>query len=76
MKEKLETIKTLDMEIVDLINDEAELTGEIKRADGCKETIFSALVRADMLLDTPNIYATPITTSVMPQVTKAKDTDQ
>ena len=41
LKEKLETIKNLDAEIVDLI-DETTLTEEIEQADGYKEMIFSA----------------------------------
>ena len=33
LKEKLDTIKTLDAEIVDLIDDEGELADEIEQAD-------------------------------------------
>ena len=47
LKEKLETIKNLDAEIVDLIDDETVLTEEIEQADGYKETLFSALLKAD-----------------------------
>ena len=50
LKEKLETIKKLDAEIVDLIDDEAVLTEEIEQADGYKETLFSALLKADKIL--------------------------
>lgn len=53
LKEKYETIKTLDMEIINLIDNETDLTDEIERADGYKEGIFSALIKADQLLDTP-----------------------
>ena len=58
---KLETIKTLDAEIVDLIDDETALTEEIEQADGYKETIFSALINAYKLLkDPPTTPPTPI----------------
>ena len=42
LKEKLETIKNLDAEIVDLIDDETVLTEEIEQADGYVQgnTIF------------------------------------
>ena len=51
---KLETIiKNLDAEIVNLIDDETALTEEIEQADGYKETIFSAVIKADKLLKDP-----------------------
>ena len=54
LKEKWETIKNLDAEIVDLIDDEAALTEEINQADSYKETLFSAMLKADKLLkDSP-----------------------
>ena len=40
LKEKLETIKNLDAEIVDLVDDETALTEEIEQADSYEETIF------------------------------------
>ena len=49
LKEKLETIKKLDAEIVNLI-DETVLTEEIEQADGYKETLFSALLKVDKIL--------------------------
>ena len=59
LKEKLETIKSLDAEIVDLTEDEAALTDEM---DSYKETIFSALIKADKLLKhPPTTPPTPIT---------------
>ena len=51
LKEKLDTIKTLDAEIVDLIDDETELTREINQADTYRETLFSALIKTDKLLE-------------------------
>ena len=52
LKEKLETIKKLDAEIVDLI-DETVLTEEIEQVDGYKETLFSALLKVDKILKDP-----------------------
>ena len=51
LKEKLDTIKTLDAEIVDLIGDETELTRELEQADTYRETLFSALIKMDELLE-------------------------
>ena len=59
LKEKYDTIKTLDAEIIELIDDEAGLTEEIERADGYKEGIFASLIKADQLLESPT--ATPVT---------------
>ena len=53
LKEKLDTIKNLDAEIVYLIDDETALTSEIEQADSYKETIFSALIKVDTLLKVP-----------------------
>ena len=61
LKEKLETIKNLDAEIVDQIDDETALTEEIEQADSYKETIFSAMIKADKLLkDPPTAPPTPV----------------
>ena len=55
LKEKLETIKTLDTEIVDLIEDEGGLADEIEQADTYKETLYEAILKVDRLLN-----ATPL----------------
>ncbi len=64
LREKLDTIKTLDAEIVDAIDDETELTREIERADAYREeTLFSALIKADKLLEaTPTVAPPPVVT--------------
>ena len=46
LQEKLETIKILDGDIVDLIEDD-KLTEEIEQADFYKETIYDALLKID-----------------------------
>lgn len=52
LKEKLDTIKTLDAEIVDLMDDQTELNREVEQADTYREeTLFSALMKADKLLE-------------------------
>lgn len=69
---QLETIKRLNTEIIDLIEEEAELTEEIERADSYKETTFSALIELDKLLKgTPSApptsaTATPLVGTAMP----------
>ena len=45
LKEKFETIKALDSEVVDLIEgEESAVADEIEQADGYKETILACLV--------------------------------
>ena len=46
LQEKLETIRALDGEIVDLIEDD-KLTEEIEQADSYKETIYNALLKIE-----------------------------
>lgn len=46
LKEKLQTLKSLDSEIVELVPEE-ELSKEIEQADEYKENIFRALTRID-----------------------------
>ena len=50
LKERFETIKLLDVEIIDLIEDET-LANEIEQADAYKETIFTSLVMIDELTE-------------------------
>ena len=50
LKEKFETIKALDTEVIDLIEDES-LADEIEQADSYKETIFTSLIRIDKLIE-------------------------
>ena len=52
LNEKLETIKALDSEVIDLIDDET-LAEEIEQADGYKETVFNALIKIDRIAQTP-----------------------
>ena len=72
LKEKLETIKSLDAEIVDLIDNETVLTEEIEQAGGYKETLFSALLKTNKLLKDPpttpptSVVATPPATTATP----------
>ena len=70
LKEKLETIKNLDAEIVDLIDDKTALTEEIEQTDSYKETIFSALLKADKLLKDPPTTP-PARVTAMPPATTA-----
>jgi len=60
LKEKLDTIKTLDAEIVDLIEDEEELAGEIDQADTYKEGLYESVLKVDRFLNaTPPIPDAP-----------------
>ena len=60
LNEKLEVIKALDTEAIELIQDDG-LDADIERADEFKETIFSALLSVDHLLKRLN--PTPVTTT-------------
>jgi len=63
LKEKFETIKALDTEVIDLIEgEESAVADEIEQADGYKETILACLVKIDKLLEA--VVTTPHTASV------------
>lgn len=47
LEEKLATLKLLDNEILDLIEEEESLAREIEQADTYKEGIYQAIVRID-----------------------------
>ena len=66
LQEKLETIRVLDSEIVELIDDEAAVTTEIEQTDGYRETIRSSLLKIEKALDKPLEVVTPPTTTTMP----------
>ncbi|XP_065895078.1 uncharacterized protein [Dysidea avara] len=46
LQEKLETIKILDGELLDIV-EESELATEIEQADGFKEGIYTAIIKID-----------------------------
>ncbi len=46
LNEKLETIKALDSEVIELLDDDA-LAEEIEQADGYKESVYDTLIRID-----------------------------
>ena len=50
LNEKFETIKALDVEVIDLIDDDG-VVDDIERADEFKETIFSSLLSIDRLIE-------------------------
>ena len=60
LNEKLEVIKALDTEVIELIQDD-RLDADIERADEFKETIFSSLLSVDHLLKRLN--PTSVTTT-------------
>ena len=60
LNEKLEVIKALDMEVIELIQDDG-LDADIERADEFKETTFTALLSVDHLLKRLN--PTPVATT-------------
>ena len=59
LKEKLDTIKSLDAEIVDLIEDEGELAEEIEQADTYKEGLYESILKVDRFLNTTPTPGTP-----------------
>ena len=67
LKEKFETIKALDTEVIDLIEDES-LADEIEQADGYKETIFASLIRIDKLMETSSTTSHLSTDAVTTEV--------
>ena len=70
LKEKVETIKALDAEIVDLIEDEGGLADEIEQADTYRETLYESILKVDRILN-----ATPPTSEAPPTTPRATPTD-
>ena len=63
LKEKFETIKGLDSEVIDLTEGEDSVVAEeIEQADHYKETILACLVKVDKLLEA-SVSATARVTS-------------
>ena len=67
LNEKLETIKALDIEVIELIVEEEALAGEIEQADDYKEGVFRALIRIDRITKAPPASSSP-TISVQGEV--------
>ena len=51
LQEKLDTVKTLDAYIVELIEDEGGVAEKIEQADACKETMYESILKVDRLLN-------------------------
>ena len=66
LNEKLETIKALDSEVIELIDDETMLADEIEQADGYKESVFNALIKIDRITKAPAARATSSPTEAPP----------
>ena len=61
LQEKLETIKVLDGEMLELMEDE-DLAEEVQQADGFKEGIYGAMIKIDKCVKMLCVH-TPVTTS-------------
>jgi len=68
LQEKLENLKLLDREMLDLI-EEGELTSEIEQADTFKEGIYTAMIKIDKCVNrtggstperTPEVHTTTV----------------
>ena len=76
LNEKLETIKGLDSEVIDLIEDDDALTSEIKQADGYKESVFNALIRIDHIMKASPTRSFPtLLTAAPPREIRASHSD-
>ena len=73
LKEKVEVIRTLDAEVIELIEDEDALTAEIQQADEYRESIHSYLLRIEAALEKATT-ATPPTTGATPTAAAATPT--
>lgn len=51
LNEKLEILKQLDSEILDLLEEEADITTEIEQSDTFNQGIYEALVRIDKICE-------------------------
>ena len=66
LQEKLDTLKILDGEILDLVEDDA-LVEEIKQADSFKEGIYAAMISIEKHCTAPTVVlptATPTTSTI------------
>ena len=70
--EKLETIKVLDSEIVELIDDEATVTTEIEQTDRYRETSHSYLLKIEKALG--KIVAPPTAATTTPSTSATTPT--
>ena len=61
LNEKLETIKALDSEVIELIDDDT-LADEIEQADSYKESIFNALLKIEQITKAPPTSSSPTET--------------
>ena len=74
LDEKLQTLKQLDTEIIDIVPDD-ELEAEKTGADGYKKNIFSALTRIDRALcpsTDPHHTPAPASRTTPPSINKVK----
>ena len=72
LKEKLETIKALDTEVGDLIEEEDSLVEEIEQADSYKETIFTLLIKIDRLMESVPVSPTITSTECLPATSRTE----
>ena len=72
LKEKLETIKALDAEVADLIEEENSLAEEIEQADGYKETIFPSLIKIDRHMENVPVLPTITSTEGLPAISRTE----
>ena len=73
LKEKVETLKKLDAEIAELIEEEAAMIDEIEQADDFIQSLYPALLKAEKLLKAAPT-APPTTASATPPTTTAPPT--
>ena len=59
LEEKIDTIKTLDADILNLVSDEAELASEIELADDFKAVVYAAIIKAERLPSGASTTTTP-----------------
>ena len=64
LQEKLETIRVLDSEIVELIDNEVAITTEIEQTDGYRDTMHSSLLKSERVLG--KIVTPPTTNDCAP----------
>ena len=62
LSDKLDTIKALNAETIELIEDETALADEIEQADNYKEGIYEALLKIDQETKSPNPPAASLAT--------------
>ena len=73
LREKLDTLRQLDSEIVNLLEDEAAVVDDIEQADTFKEGVYSTMIRIERYLETAKSTTTEAGSRDSPSSTRVSE---